>query len=96
MVSLADIRSHSREIIDIAARHGAHDVRLFGSVVRGQTTEGSDLDILVRMDNDRSLLDHVALIRELEQLLGNKVDVVPEDALHRAIRDTVLKEAVAL
>ena len=96
MVSLSDIRTRRDDILRIAAEHGAHNVRVFGSIVRGEASQDSDLDILVRMDDDRSLLDHVALIRDLEDLLGRKVDVVPEEALHRAIRDDVLLEAVEI
>jgi predicted nucleotidyltransferase len=96
MVSVADVRVRRDEILRIAARHGARDLRLFGSLVHGQTRPTSDLDLLVRLDDDRSLLDHVALIQDLEDALGCRVDVVNERALHRAIRDRVLAEAVPL
>jgi hypothetical protein len=96
MVALNDILSRRDEILRIAARHGARDVRIFGSVVRGEAGEGSDVDFLVRLDDDRSLLDHIALIRELEDLIGCRVDVVAEDDLHRAIRARVLAEGVNL
>ena len=84
------------EILQIAARHGARNVRIFGSVASGKTTGDSDLDILVRLDDDRSLLDHIALMQDLEDLLGCHVDVVEDRALHRLIRDRVLSEAVQL
>lgn len=96
MVSLNDILAKRNDILRIADKHGAHDVRIFGSVAKGQMKEDSDLDILVRMDNDRSLLDHVALIHELEDFLGQKIDVVTEEALHRTIRGDILREAVKL
>jgi len=96
MVALNDILSRRDEILRIAARHGARDVRIFGSVVRGEAGRGSDVDFLVRLDDDRSLLDHIALIRELEDLIGCRVDVVAEDDLHRAIRARVLAEGVNL
>ena len=66
---------------------------MFGSVARGQAVEGSDLDILVRLDDNRTLLDHVALMQDLEDLLGCRVEVVEDRALHRLIRDRVLAEA---
>ena len=94
MVSLQDVREKHDDVFRIAAGHGARDVRVFGSIARGEGREDSDLDLLVKMDDDRSLLDHVALIRDLEELLGGKVDVIPEEALHRSIRDKVLREAV--
>jgi len=96
MVALNDILSHRDEILRIAARHGARDVRLFGSVVRGEAGRDSDVDFLVQLDHDRSLLDHVALMQDLEDFFGCRVDVVTERALHRLIRDHVLAEAVPL
>ena len=84
------------EIAHIAEKHGARNVRLFGSVVRGEAKESSDVDVLVNLDEDRSLLDHIALIQDLEDLLGCKVDVVTEGALHRLLRDRILQEAVPL
>ena len=83
-------------ILRIAASHGAHHVRVFGSVARGEATPTSDVDLLVELDPDRSLLDHVALKQELEDLLGRKVDVMTEKALHWYVRDRVLTEAVPL
>jgi len=96
MVSMSNILDRRGEILRIAARHGARNVRIFGSVASGKTTEDSDLDILVRLDDDRSLLDHIALMQDLEDLLGCHVDVVEDRALHRLIRDRVLSEAVQL
>jgi predicted nucleotidyltransferase len=82
-----------RDILRIAARHGARNVRLFGSVARGEDHPQSDLDLLVEMEPDRSLLDLVALGQELEELLDRKVDVLTETSLHRALRDRILAEA---
>jgi hypothetical protein len=96
MVSMSNIMDRRGEILQIAARHGARNVRIFGSVASGKTTGDSDLDILVRLDDDRSLLDHIALMQDLEDLLGCHVDVVEDRALHRLIRDRVLSEAVQL
>jgi len=96
MVTLDDIRSRRGDILRISARHGGHDVRVFGSVVRGQAAEDSDIDFLIRLDKGRSLLDHIAIMQDLEDLLGHKVDIVTEGALHWAIREEVLAEAVEL
>jgi hypothetical protein len=87
------IRSKREEILRIAARYGARNMRVFGSAVRGEARSDSDVDILVEWEPGRSLLDHVALMQDLEDLLGIKVDVVTRDALHRYIRDQVLAEA---
>lgn len=96
MVSLNDIRDKKEIILQLADRYGAHNIRIFGSVVRGENTPESDVDFLVKLDDDRSLLDHIAFARELEDLLDCKVDVVSEDGLHRLIKDRVLSEGVTL
>jgi predicted nucleotidyltransferase len=79
-----------------AAQHGARNVRVFGSVARGEAGEKSDIDFLVELEPGRSLLDHAALLVELEELLGHRVDVVTERGLRPRVRDRVLREAVAL
>ena len=96
MISLADIRSQRDDILNIARRYGAGNIRVFGSVLHNQAQEGSDLDLLVTMKPDRSLLDRIALMHALEDLLHVKVDVVNEKALHKSIRDTVLEEGMPL
>lgn len=90
------VKSKRDEILKIASTHGAHNVRLFGSVARGQAGPKSDIDFLIKLDAERSLMDHVALIQDLEDLLGRKVEVVSEGAVHWYIRDRVLAEAKAL
>lgn len=95
-MSLENILERRGTILRLAGEHGARNVRVFGSVVRGEAREGSDLDLLVNLDPDRSLIDHVALVQDLQDALGCPVDVVNERALHLAIRDKVLAEAVAL
>ena len=84
------------EILRAAARHGAHNVRMIGSVARGDARPDSDLDLLVELERGRSLLDHAALMVELEGLLGCKVDVATEQGLRPRVRDRVLAEAVPL
>ena len=83
-------------ILEIAARHGASDVRIFGSFARGNPTQESDVDFLVEMSPASSLLDQVALIEDLRALLGRRVDVVTERALNWLIRRRILKEAIPL
>ena len=90
------LEAKREEILEIAARHGARNVRVFGSVARGEATPESDLDFLVELEPGRSLLDHVALLQDLESLLGRKVDLVEPEALHWYIRDRILQEAIPL
>lgn len=96
-MSLAPQLENVRERILVAARnHGATDVRVFGSFARGEERPDSDIDLLVRFEAGRSLLDRIALMQEIEDLTGRKVDVVNERALHWFVRDSVIAEAVAL
>jgi hypothetical protein len=84
------------EILRVAAKRGARNVRIFGSVARGEADEASDIDILVDLEPGRSLLDLGGLWSELNELLGRKVEVVTEKGLRERIRDRVLREAVPL
>jgi hypothetical protein len=88
------LKAHREEIIRIAQTHGARNVRVFGSAARGDMDETSDVDFLVEFEPGTSLLQHGALIAELEELLGRKVDVAPEKTLREHVRDRVLREAV--
>lgn len=94
MTSLAELRGARRkEILDVAERHGARNLRVFGSVARGEQTAQSDLDLLVEWETGRSLLDHAALAAELEELLGARVHLGTEQSLHWYVRDRILGEA---
>ncbi|MBN1942219.1 MAG: nucleotidyltransferase family protein [Phycisphaerae bacterium] len=95
-MALKDILTRKDEILRLIEKHGGHDVRVFGSVAKNRATETSDVDFLVRLDPGCSLIDHVAIIQDLEDFLGYNVDVVPEDALHPSIRQQVLSEAIPL
>ena len=88
------LNRHRAEILKLAAKHGAHDVRLFGSVARDEADERSDVDLLVRMEPGRSLFDLGALVMDLEELLRCRVDVVTEAGLRPRIREHVLRDAV--
>jgi uncharacterized protein len=90
------LQEKREEILAITAKHGAYNVRVFGSVARGDATEDSDVDFLVEIEPDRNLLDRIALMQDLEELLGRKVDVVKIENLYERIRDRVLEEAINL
>ena len=96
MISKSIIMEKREEILQIAERYGAHDVRLFGSVARGEAIEESDVDLLVRLDSGVTLLHQAAMVRELESLLGRSVDVVSDRGLRPRVREHLLKEAVPL
>jgi predicted nucleotidyltransferase len=95
-LNLENLRQKRGQILRITESHGAKNVRVFGSVARGEESPESDLDLLVDLEPDRNLLDLSHLIIDLQDLLGRKVDVVEPVGLHWYIRDRVLKEAVAL
>ena len=94
MVTLDTLRAERREeILQLAGRRGAHSLRVFGSVARGEAAENSDLDLLVAWKPGRSLMDHAGLVQDLQELLGVKVHVGTEKSLHWYARDTILREA---
>jgi hypothetical protein len=92
----AAVLEKKKEILKIAAKHGARNVRIFGSVARGEARSDSDVDFLVDMEPGRTLLDMGGLLMDLRDLLGLNVDVVTEQGLKPRIRDRVLKEAAML
>lgn len=90
------LKDKREEILKIAAKHGARNVRVFGSVATGYATQASDIDFLVEPGPETSPWFPVGLVDDLETLLGRKVEVVTEEALHWYIRERVLNEAVPL
>jgi predicted nucleotidyltransferase len=97
MVTLVGLRAERREeILRLAGRRGAHSLRVFGSVARGEADENSDLDLLVAWEPGRSLMDDAGLVEDLQELLGVKVHVGTEKSLHWYVRDRILREATPL
>jgi uncharacterized protein len=90
------LRKKREDILRIAAQHGARNIRVFGSVARGQAADDSDLDLLVELDPNRSLLDLIRLEGALTQLLGCKVQVISQRGLKPRARDRILDEAKAV
>jgi len=90
------IREKREAIVRIAARHGATQVRLIGSVARGQARPDSDVDLLVTWNEGTSLLDQAALMLELETLLGRRVDIASDGWVKPSIRESVYRDAIAL
>ncbi len=96
MVTLRTLAERRSEILALAERYRAGEVRIFGSVVRGDSREDSDVDLIVKPSPGCSLFDLGGLLEDLQDLLGCRVDLVTEDGLKPRIRERVLKEAVAL
>lgn len=96
MITRDDIFKRRDEIIALAKRYGASDVRIFGSVARGDADENSDLDLIVRFEPGRSLFDHGGLVMDLRELFGMRVDVIDEEAMRPRFREHVMKESVSL
>ena len=90
------LKEKREDILQIASRHGAYNVRVFGSVARGDADSGSDIDFLVDMEPDRSLFDLGGLLMDLKALLKRDIDVVTEKSLHWYIRNRVIKESKRL
>lgn len=96
VMSLEELRSRRHEILSVAARHGASNVRVFGSVARGDDHHDSDIDLLVEVEPGRSLLDVIGLEQELAELLGRRVEVLTVGGLSPYLQQRILAEAAAL
>ncbi len=96
-MTLDELRQNNRsEILRLASQHGAGNVRVFGSVVRGTAGTSSDLDLLVEFSAERSLLDQIALQQKLEELLHCRVDLVEPDGVSPYLAAAIMAEAVPL
>jgi predicted nucleotidyltransferase len=97
-MQLKELLQKEREtIIQIAAKHGAYNIRIFGSVARGEETETSDIDFLIDYDLSRiTAWFPGGLIQDLETLLNRKVDIVTANSLHSLIQEKVFKETINL
>ena len=97
LMTLEELRISSRvTILDLAGRHGAHNVRVFGSVARGESSPSSDVDLLVDLEPGRTLMDLGGLLIDLQEVLPIPVDVAIETMLRPKVRERALLEAVPL
>lgn len=96
MITRESLNRHREAILEIARRYGAHDIRIFGSVARGDATEDSDVDFIVKFEHGRSLFDQGGLLMDLQDLLGVKVDIISEDGIRPRWREYLKQEAVPL
>jgi len=92
----SSLREKREQILALAEKYGARNVRVFGSVARGEARPDSDIDFLVELEPGRSIFDLGGLLYDLQSLLGVEVDVVTENGLRARIRDRVLQEAIPL
>lgn len=90
------LRKHRAAILELAAKHGAWRVRVFGSVARNEDTPNSDIDLLIDMEPSRSLFDLAELYADVNELVGFPVQLVETDGLHPLLRDRILSEAIAI
>ena len=95
-MNLNNLQANREKILEIAAKHGAYNVRIFGSVARGEATEESDIDFLVDVGEHHSSWFPVGLKLDLEDFLQQNVDIATQNSLHQLIRERVLREAVLL
>jgi uncharacterized protein len=95
-VTLETLRERREDILALAAKHGASNVRVFGSVARGEADAASDVDFLIEFDPKKSLFDLGALLMDLQDLLEVKVDVVPEDWMRPQVRELAMQDVVPL
>jgi predicted nucleotidyltransferase len=93
---LSEIRNIAEKIIPVLKKHEVKKAGLFGSIVRGEATEQSDVDLLVEAPKDISLLGFVHIMHELEDVLGRKVDLVEYSAVKPALRERILAEEVSI
>lgn len=98
IVTLADLRRQRQAILDLAAKYGAYNVRVFGSVARGEATSESDVDLMVTMHEGSSMFDLVGMWLDMQDLLGRNVSLITDDdnPRHERFMQPVLKDAVAL
>ena len=96
MITREELHLRRDEIYAIAKKYGASDIRIFGSVARGDATESSDVDFVVRFEKGRSLMDHGGLLMDLRDYLNVKVDVISESGMRARFRETVMKDVVPL
>ena len=90
---LNTVKKNKNDILEVARVHGILNIRIFGSIARGEDTDNSDIDLLVDLEKGRSLLDIGGASVKLQEILGRKVDIVTERGLHWYLRDKILKEA---
>jgi predicted nucleotidyltransferase len=95
-MNIEQLREYREEILHLAQQYHSANVRVFGSVARGEAADESDVDFLIDVTPEQDLFDFIRFTRSLRDLLGCEVDIVHSSALHHSIREQVLQEAIPL
>ncbi len=95
-MSLTKLKKYKKDILKIASLHGAKNIKVFGSVARGEQNQNSDIDFVVEMEKGKTVLNRIALMQDLKKLLGQEVDVVTYKSLREKIKHDIIKDAVEL
>ncbi|MHB8853481.1 MAG: nucleotidyltransferase family protein [Ignavibacteriaceae bacterium] len=96
IMSLTKLKKYKKDILKIASLHGAKNIKVFGSVARGEQNQNSDIDFVVEMEKGKTVLNRIALMQDLKKLLGQEVDVVTYKSLREKIKHDIIKDAVEL
>lgn len=95
-MDIAELRSYKPKLVEIAAKYGVSNIRVFGSIVRGEETKESDIDLLVDVDRSKTILDFVGFQMEASDALQQQVDLVSSQGIHQLLRDEIFNTAVSL
>ncbi len=95
-MSLPKFKKYKKDSLEIASLHGTKNVKVFGSVARGEQRQNSDIDFVVEMEKGKTILNRIALMQDLKNLLGQEVDVVTYKSLRERIKQDIIKDAVEL
>lgn len=95
-MTITELKEHKSDILKIALLHGAKNIKVFGSVARGEQNKNSDVDFIVEMEKGKSILNRIALMQDLKKLLGQDVDVVTYKSLKERIKNDLIKDVVEL
>lgn len=96
MSGMKTLHDHKQEILHIGEKNGIKNIRIFGSVIRGEDRPDSDFDLLVEIDEDRTLFDVIRFKQSVEDLLGREVDVISDRAVHETLKEEIIDKAVQL
>ena len=95
-MSLTKLKKYKKEILKIASLHGVKNIKVFGSVARGEQNQNSDIDFVVEMKKGKTILNRIALMQDLKNLLGQEVDVVTYKSLRERIKQDIIKDSVEI